>query len=48
MYMYTVHLCRLCPSYPKLFVVPKVVSDLELEQVVSFRSGGRVPAVVWR
>eukprot|EP01133_Synstelium_polycarpum_P007799 gene7799-9149_t len=36
------------PTYPKLFVVPKKISDQDLMNVVSFRSKGRIPAMVWK
>ena len=41
-------LCRFCPSYPKLLIVPKSVPDEDLEEVAKFRVNGRIPVVVWR
>lgn len=39
---------KLCPSYPKLLVVPACISDETLMSVSSFRSSRRIPAVVYR
>lgn len=41
-------LCRVCPTYPKVFVVPRSVVDEEVKLVANFRMSGRVPTVVWR
>ena len=41
-------LCRVCPTYPKVFVVPHSIVDEELRLVADFRMSGRVPTVVWR
>ena len=38
----------LCPTYPNVFIVPSAISDEDLRAIASFRSRGRVPAVVWR
>lgn len=39
---------RLCSTYPKLHIVPAMISDKEMEAVVKFRTSGRFPSVVWR
>lgn len=39
---------RLCPSYPRLLLVPACISDDTLESVARFRSARRIPAIVWR
>lgn len=39
---------KLCPSYPKLLVVPACISDEMLVEVAKFRSSRRIPAVTWR
>jgi len=39
---------KLCPSYPRLFLVPSSISDDVLQNVASFRSSRRIPVVVWR
>ncbi|XP_001648676.2 myotubularin-related protein 3 isoform X4 [Aedes aegypti] len=39
---------KLCPSYPRLLLVPACISDDTLQNVASFRSSRRIPAVVWR
>lgn len=39
---------KLCPSYPKLLIVPACISDETLMSVSSFRSSRRIPAVVYR
>ncbi|GAM20586.1 hypothetical protein SAMD00019534_037610 [Acytostelium subglobosum LB1] len=36
------------PTYPASLVVPKKITDLELINIASFRSKGRIPAVVWK
>ncbi|XP_059490567.1 myotubularin-related protein 3 isoform X2 [Neocloeon triangulifer] len=38
----------LCPSYPRLLLLPSCITDEALEAVARFRSARRVPAVVWR
>jgi hypothetical protein len=38
----------LCSSYPSLFCVPSEVPDEDLVAISTFRSKGRVPAIVWR
>ena len=40
--------CRLCATYPKLFVVPAALSEEEIRSAARFRAMGRVPAIVWR
>jgi hypothetical protein len=37
----------LCDSYPKVLVVPRNMSDNELAQVATFRSGKRLPTLSW-
>lgn len=44
----TAVLCRLCPSYPQQLLVPAWITDKELENVATFRSWKRIPAVVYR
>lgn len=39
---------NLCPSYPRLMLVPCCISDETLQNVATFRSSRRIPAVVWR
>lgn len=39
---------KLCPSYPRLLLVPMFITDEILTNVASFRSARRIPAVVWR
>ncbi|KAL7838207.1 hypothetical protein AOLI_G00266110 [Acnodon oligacanthus] len=39
---------RLCATYPEKLLVPTWITDLELENVASFRSWKRIPAVVYR
>ncbi|KAI4877414.1 hypothetical protein NFI96_011718 [Prochilodus magdalenae] len=39
---------RLCATYPEQLLVPSWVTDSELENVASFRSWKRIPAVVYR
>ncbi|XP_066508495.1 myotubularin-related protein 3 isoform X2 [Hoplias malabaricus] len=39
---------RLCVTYPEQLLVPSWVTDSELENVASFRSWKRIPAVVYR
>lgn len=39
---------KLCPSYPRLILVPACITDETLNNVASFRSARRIPAVVWR
>lgn len=39
---------KLCPSYPRLLVVPQCISDNVLKHAAKFRSKLRIPAVVYR
>ncbi|KAJ7308969.1 hypothetical protein JRQ81_008251 [Phrynocephalus forsythii] len=39
---------KLCTSYPQKLLVPVWITDKELENVASFRSWKRIPAVVYR
>lgn len=47
-YCHPLPLCRLCPSYPQQLLVPAWITDKELENVATFRSWKRIPAVVYR
>jgi myotubularin-related protein 1/2 len=38
---------KLCPTYPKKFILPVTVSDDVVKKSTSFRSHRRLPAVVW-
>lgn len=39
---------KLCQSYPKQMIVPACIPDDTLQNVASFRSSRRIPAVTWR
>lgn len=39
---------KLCQSYPKSLIVPACIPDETLQNVASFRSSRRIPAVTWR
>jgi hypothetical protein len=39
---------ELCATYPTKFIVPRNISDESLKRIASFRSKGRLPAVVYR
>jgi myotubularin-related protein 3/4 len=39
---------KLCSSYPRYILVPNNINDETLQNVASFRSSRRIPAVVWR
>ncbi|GAB0094965.1 myotubularin-related protein 3 [Sergentomyia squamirostris] len=39
---------KLCPSYPRYFLVPFCISDDTLQSVANFRSSRRIPVAVWR
>lgn len=39
---------KLCGSYPRLLLVPCCISEATLQNVATFRSSRRIPAVVWR
>lgn len=39
---------KLCQSYPKMILVPACITDETLQNVASFRSSRRIPAVTWR
>lgn len=39
---------KLCPTYPRLILVPMCITDDTLVEVSAFRSARRIPAVVWR
>lgn len=39
---------ELCATYPKLHIVPAMITDSKMEAVVKFRTSGRFPSVVWR
>jgi hypothetical protein len=36
-----------CPSYPRLLLVPKTISDWSLSAVAGFRSKSRIPVLTW-
>ncbi|KAH8584426.1 myotubularin related 1 [Cryptosporidium sp. chipmunk genotype I] len=38
---------ELCPSYPRILVVPENISDSQLIKVAAFRSKGRIPILSW-
>uniref|UniRef100_A0A1I8HVH3 Protein-tyrosine-phosphatase n=1 Tax=Macrostomum lignano TaxID=282301 RepID=A0A1I8HVH3_9PLAT len=38
----------LCPSYPRLHILPAGLSDAELALSAKYRANGRFPSVVWR
>ncbi|KAF7456730.1 myotubularin family protein [Cryptosporidium felis] len=38
---------ELCPSYPRMIVVPANISDAQLLKVSAFRSKGRIPILSW-
>jgi myotubularin-related protein 3/4 len=39
---------KLCQSYPRMLIVPACIPDETLQNVASFRSSRRIPAVTWR
>lgn len=39
---------KLCPTYPRLLLVPMCITDDILTEVAAFRSARRIPSVVWR
>ena len=39
---------QLCTTYPTKFIVPRGISDEALKRIASFRSKGRIPAIVYR
>ena len=39
---------ELCPSYPRLLVVPRAISDAEVRRAAQFRSGARLPVLSWK
>ena len=38
----------LCQSYPRHHIVPASINDEQIKSVAGFRSGNRIPSVVWR
>ena len=38
---------KLCATYPRTLIAPSTVSDEELSQVATFRSGRRLPVLCW-
>ena len=38
----------LCQSYPRHHIVPASITDEQIKSVAGFRSGKRIPSVVWR
>lgn len=39
---------KLCVSYPRLLLVPSCITDDLLQNIATFRSSRRIPAIVWR
>ncbi|CAI7995962.1 Myotubularin-related protein 3 [Geodia barretti] len=39
---------KLCPTYPKLLVVPSSLTEEEMRSAAKFRAIGRFPTIVWR
>ncbi|ULU01379.1 hypothetical protein L3Y34_001609 [Caenorhabditis briggsae] len=39
---------KVCATYPEKVIVPKGISDEEIERSAPYRSIGRFPAVIWR
>ena len=39
---------ELCPTYPRLLVVPRAISDAEVQRAAQFRSGARLPVLSWK
>lgn len=39
---------KFCPSYPRMLLVPACITDETLNNVATFRSSRRIPAVTWR
>lgn len=39
---------ELCSTYPKLHIVPTMITDKDMEAVAKFRTSHRFPSVVWR
>lgn len=39
---------KFCNSYPQYFIVPKNMTDKDLDSVANFRYSRRIPVVVWR
>lgn len=39
---------KLCASYPRQLLVPASINDETLQNIATFRSSRRIPAVVWR
>ena len=37
----------LCPTYPRLFLVPKVAKDSLIKEAAQFRSRNRLPIITW-
>eukprot|EP01029_Cantina_marsupialis_P030246 TRINITY_DN8093_c0_g1_i1.p1 TRINITY_DN8093_c0_g1~~TRINITY_DN8093_c0_g1_i1.p1 ORF type:complete len:855 (-),score=276.68 TRINITY_DN8093_c0_g1_i1:296-2860(-) len=36
------------PTYPNLFMIPKIITDTQLQEVARFRSKARIPALCWQ
>ncbi|CAB4037376.1 Hypothetical predicted protein [Paramuricea clavata] len=39
---------EVCSSYPKLHIVPSLITDEMLENIAKFRASRRFPSAVWR
>ncbi len=48
MFTCTSILCRVCLTYPKLLLVPGMISDEDLTTAAKFRMSGRLPVISWR
>ena len=38
---------KLCPTYPKLLLVPRTAKDIEITEAAKHRSRNRLPAITW-
>eukprot|EP01090_Pellita_catalonica_P021492 TRINITY_DN8064_c0_g1_i1.p1 TRINITY_DN8064_c0_g1~~TRINITY_DN8064_c0_g1_i1.p1 ORF type:complete len:768 (+),score=133.04 TRINITY_DN8064_c0_g1_i1:257-2305(+) len=39
---------KISPTYPPLMLIPKDITDKQIEKIANYRSKGRMPAFVWR
>ena len=39
---------ELCPTYPRFLVVPRSMSDADVQKAALFRSGARLPVLSWK
>ncbi|OQS03516.1 myotubularin, partial [Thraustotheca clavata] len=42
------HVFRVCPTYPTVLVVPRAISESDIQSIGHFRAKGRVPVVTYR